>query len=70
MVSQRAINKTAVQEEEYFGDIFSDERFLLGGLDPDDLLTDVMSANQEAWDVLDIADQDWADCQTDGYLEW
>ncbi|MDH5256559.1 MAG: hypothetical protein OEX07_01080 [Gammaproteobacteria bacterium] len=68
MVTQNAIHKITDLDDEYFGDIFTDERYLIEDLDPDDLLTDAMPANQEIWDVISISDEEWIDAQPDGFF--
>jgi len=48
-------------DDEYFGDFYSDETILVEGIEPDDLLVNSSSANEELWDVLDISDDAWQD---------
>ena len=66
MGSQRATNTVTVQDDEYFGDFYSDDRALVEGMDPDDLYAG-SPANEEVWDVLEIQDDDWFDVQQDAY---
>ena len=57
-----------VKEDEYFGDIFTDERVLLEEIDSEDFLTTTSSANEDLWDVLEISNDDWLESQPDGFL--
>ena len=68
MATQRAVLVTDALEDDYFGDIFSDERALSEELDTDDFLLTTTSANEDLWDVLEINDEDWMDSQSDGFF--
>ena len=68
MAALSTVIVTEDQDEEYFGDVFNDERVLLEELDLDDFLSDSSSANQEFWDILEISDEEWADAQPEGFF--
>ncbi len=67
MASQNPIQSSA-NDDDYYGDIFSDERVLTEIHDPDDLLTDVSVITPEIWGIHEISDEEWMDAQPGGFF--
>lgn len=54
--------------EEYLGNLFDDDLYIIEETDSEDFLSEIEASNDSIWEVLEIEASEWEEAQSDAFL--